>query len=105
MCVCVQVEGEAEREFWRQQQSRAGGSWIPHTLALSLSEDGQVTVEDRAGEEVTDSSSEQPHLQQGVVYELSMVVAHVRESWMEVPGNLVAHIRVPPFYHQRKKVL
>lgn len=38
------------------------------------------------------------------MYELSMVVAHVRESWMEAPGNLVAHIRVSPFYHARKQV-
>ena len=33
-----------------------------------------------------------------------MVVAHVNEGWMEVPGNLVAHIRVSPFYHARKQV-
>ena len=33
-----------------------------------------------------------------------MVVAHVREGWMEAPGNLVAHIRVSPFYHNRKQV-
>ena len=38
------------------------------------------------------------------MYELSMVVAHVKEGWMEAPGNLVAHIRVSPFYHERKKV-
>lgn len=38
------------------------------------------------------------------MYELSMVVAHVNEGWMEVPGNLVAHIRVSPFYHIRKQV-
>lgn len=43
-------------------------------------------------------------LQESVVYDLSMVVAHVRESWMEAPGNLVAHIRVSPFYHARKQV-
>lgn len=43
-------------------------------------------------------------VQESVVYELSMVVAHVRESWMEAPGNLVAHIRVSPFYHARKQV-
>ena len=33
-----------------------------------------------------------------------MVVAHVKEGWMEAPGNLVAHIRVSPFYHTRKQV-
>lgn len=43
-------------------------------------------------------------LQESAEYELSMVVAHVRESWMEVSGNLVTHILVPPFYHARKKV-
>ena len=42
--------------------------------------------------------------QDSVVYELSMVVAHVREGWMDAPGNLVVHIRVSPFYHRRKKV-
>ena len=36
-------------------------------------------------------------------YELMMAVGHVKEAWMEVPGNLVAHIRVGPSYHQRKE--
>ena len=36
-------------------------------------------------------------------YELLMAVGHVKEAWMEVPGNLVAHIRVGPSYHQRKE--
>ena len=40
----------------------------------------------------------------GVTYELSMVVSHVREPWMETQGNLVAHIRVGPTYHGRKEV-
>ena len=47
------MEGEPEREFWRQQQSMAaaeGRSWLPHTLAISLAEDGQVTV--REGDEL-----------------------------------------------------
>ena len=43
-------------------------------------------------------------VQGGVMYDLSMVVALVKESWMEAPGNLIAHIRVSPFYHARKKV-
>ena len=37
-------------------------------------------------------------------YELVMAVGHVKESWMEVPGNLVAHIKVGPSYHLRKEV-
>lgn len=37
-------------------------------------------------------------------YELMMAVGHVKEAWMEVPGNLVAHIRVGPSYHLRKEV-
>ena len=37
-------------------------------------------------------------------YELTMVVCHVRESWMESLGNLVAHIKVGPSYHLRKEV-
>ena len=43
-------------------------------------------------------------LQESAEYDLSMVVAHVKESWMEVSGNLVTHILVSPFYHARKKV-
>ena len=37
-------------------------------------------------------------------YELVMAVGHVKEAWMEVPGNLVAHIRVGLSYHLRKEV-
>ena len=37
-------------------------------------------------------------------YELVMAVGHVKEAWMEVPGNLVAHIKVGPSYHLRKEV-
>ena len=37
-------------------------------------------------------------------YELSMIVCHVKESWMEHHGNLVAHIKVGPSYHLRKEV-
>lgn len=37
-------------------------------------------------------------------YELMMAVGHVKEAWMEVPGNLVAHIRVGSSYHLRKEV-
>lgn len=37
-------------------------------------------------------------------YELMMAVGHVKEAWMEVPGNLVAHIKVGPSYHLRKEV-
>ena len=36
-------------------------------------------------------------------YELVMAVGHVKEAWMEVPGNLVAHIKVGPSYHRRKE--
>ena len=37
-------------------------------------------------------------------YELMMAVGHVKEAWVEVPGNLVAHIKVRPSYHLRKEV-
>ena len=37
-------------------------------------------------------------------FELAMVVCHVRESWIETAGNLIAHIRVGPSYHLRKEV-
>ena len=33
-----------------------------------------------------------------------MLVGHVKEPWMETPGNLVAHIRIGPSYHTRKEV-
>lgn len=36
-------------------------------------------------------------------YELMMAVGHVKEAWMEVPGNLVVHIKVGPSYHLRKE--
>lgn len=38
------------------------------------------------------------------MFDLVMVVGHVKEGWMEGPGNLVAHIRVGPSYHIRKEV-
>ena len=37
-------------------------------------------------------------------YELSMVVCHVKEPWMEPQGNLVAHVKVGSSYHLRKEV-
>ena len=55
------------------------------------------------GDEKEDDFSEE----EGVcseVYELVMAVGHVKEAWMEVPGNLVAHIKVGPSYHLRKEV-
>ena len=33
-----------------------------------------------------------------------MAVVHIKEAWMEVPGNLVAHIKVGPSYHLRKEI-
>lgn len=48
--------------------------------------------------------SEEAEEEESAVYELSMVVSYVKEPWMEAQGNLVAHIRVGPTYHQRKEV-
>ena len=51
--ICLQVEGEGEREFWRQQQTKAaakGGNWLPHTLTISLADSGRISV--REGSEV-----------------------------------------------------
>ena len=42
--------------------------------------------------------------QRTAVYDLTMVVGHVREGWMDTPGNLITHIRVAPSYHIRKGV-
>ncbi len=33
-----------------------------------------------------------------------MAVSHVKETWMESSGNLVAHINVGDNYHSRKEV-
>lgn len=41
---------------------------------------------------------------EGDVYELTTVVSHVKEPWMETHGNLVAHVRVGSTYHMRKEV-
>ena len=38
------------------------------------------------------------------MFELTMVVSHVKESWMEGPGNLVAHIRPAPAYYRLKDI-
>ena len=43
----VQVEGEAEREFWREQQAQAaarGCCWVPHSMTMALCEDGSLSV-------------------------------------------------------------
>lgn len=45
--MCIQVEGDSEREFWRGQQAEAtaqGGHWVPHIMSISLSDDGQLSV-------------------------------------------------------------
>ena len=38
------------------------------------------------------------------VFDLMMTVSHVKETWMETPGNLVTHIQVGSTYHLRKEV-
>ena len=41
------MEGDQEREFWRQQQSQAaeeGGSWVPHVMTMALTEDKKLSV-------------------------------------------------------------
>ena len=43
----VQVEGEVEREFWREQQAQAaarGCCWVPHSITMALCEDGSLSV-------------------------------------------------------------
>lgn len=117
MVFSLQVEGDLEREFWRRQQAQAAaqeGSWVSHVITVTLTSDGTLSVSEEE-EEVADCKvscivslgqyeTQALPVQESVVYELCMVVAHVRESWMEAPGNLVAHIRVSPFYHARKQV-
>ena len=55
------------------------------------------------GEEVEEGGSSEEKGEEAV-YEIVMAVGHVKETWMEVPGNLVAHIKVGPSYHLRKEV-
>lgn len=55
------------------------------------------------GKEMKEAEMEEGEGEKGE-YELVMAVGHVKESWMEVPGNLVAHIKVGPSYHLRKEV-
>ena len=55
------------------------------------------------GKEMKEAEMEEGEGEKGQ-YELVMAVGHVKESWMEVPGNLVAHIKVGPSYHLRKEV-
>lgn len=54
--------------------------------------------------EIEEKVEEEKELDLEAEYELAMVVCHVRESWMESQGNLVAHIKVGPSYHLRKEV-
>ena len=53
----MQVEGDQEREFWRQQQGLAadqGGSWVPHVMTMALTEDNKLSVVE--GEEQVEES-------------------------------------------------
>ena len=53
----MQVEGDQERELWRQQQGLAadqGGSWVPHTMTMALTEDNKLSVVE-GEEQVTES--------------------------------------------------
>lgn len=45
-----QVEGDAEREFWRVQQ-QAGLPWVPLGIRMSLEENGRLHVQEREGKE------------------------------------------------------
>lgn len=42
-----------EREFWRQQQAQAAGSWVPHIMTVTLTSDGTLSVSEEE-EEVVD---------------------------------------------------
>ena len=60
-------------------------------------------MEEACGSSVGEGGSEDGGVE-GDEYELTMVVSHVKEPWMEAQGNLVAHIKVGPSYHLRKEV-
>ena len=50
------MEGDLEREFWRQQQAQAAAqetSWVPHVMTVTLTPDGTLSVSEEE-EEVTD---------------------------------------------------
>lgn len=48
-----QVEGDAEREFWRVQQQADGTGlpWVPLGIRMSLGEDGRLRVQERERKE------------------------------------------------------
>ncbi len=92
------IESEEEREAWRAQQSLRAAAWVPLHIELNLPGGGDLEIMAVGGAE------EAPSRPGGVVYDLSMVVGHVREPWMEAPGNLIAHIRVGPSYHKMKEL-
>ena len=99
------VESEEDKEVWRTQQSERAGPWVPLQMTLSLrsGEGGGVIVKEVGVEE--DEEEKPSANSHKVVYDLMMVVGHVREPWMEMPGNLVTHIKVGPSYHMRKEVV
>ena len=48
-----QVEGDAEREFWRVQQQADGTGlpWVPLGIRMSLGENGRLHVQERERKE------------------------------------------------------
>jgi hypothetical protein len=91
-------------------------------MAMMMSLKGSVSTSERKILDICEISSEDKEMKDGGCseeegegeregeggerseYELVMAVGHVKEAWMEVPGNLVAHIKVGPSYHLRKEV-
>ncbi len=112
------VESEEEKELWRVQQSLRAAAWAPLHMEISLggNEGEGVRIREVGGADEGgggDEGGEVRTKEEGegdvgesvcAVYDLMMVVGHVREPWMDSPGNLIAHINVGPSYHLMKEV-
>ena len=118
LSINCQIENDADREFWQlPQNEQTHGSTtltrlIPMSMRLELKEDSYGRSLDIHVQEISSGAVEEENKTEedgegdrcSGDYELVMAVGHVKEAWMEVPGNLVAHIRVGPSYHLRKEV-
>lgn len=85
------------------KDSGVGTSGRKRLEICELLSDGKDVKEGSGSEEEEEGEEGEGEGERGE-YELVMAVGHVKEAWMEVPGNLVAHIKVGPSYHLRKEV-
>jgi len=103
-CGTVNEGGEAGEVEVKEEEEESEENFLPDE-GQKKAEESVATVE---GCDEKENGGRQKGGAKGACleaeYELAMVVCHVRESWMECHGNLVAHIKVGPSYHLRKEV-